>query len=364
MIKFSDPLGEYLETKHEIDNAIAKVLNSGNYILGDQVTKFEYEFGKYVSTEYCIGVGNGLDALTLSLQALNIGYGDEVIVPAHTFFATWLAVLRLGATPVGVGVDNFTYTINPELIKEKITKRTRAIIPVHLYGNPCRLDLIRKIANEYELYVIEDAAQAHGTTYNGKKIGSHSHLVAWSFYPTKNLGCFGDGGAITTDDKILADKIKSLRNYGSSEKYVHNHLGINSRLDEIQAAILNVKISHLDRWNLMRKNIAKHYTSSIEDNIVQLPYLSDTDSQSWHLFVIRSNSRDRLKRHLNNFNIPTLIHYPIPPFRQQSVRGFAKNNSEFELEECIANTVLSLPMHPFLTESDLKRVSDAINSFR
>jgi len=363
LIKFSDPLSEYLETKCEIDNAIAQVLNDGNYILGDQVNRFEYEFSRYVSAKYCVGVGNGLDALTLSLQALNIGNGDEVIVPAHTFFATWLAVLRLGAIPVGVEVEELTYTLNPDLIENKITKRTRAIIPVHLYGNPCHLDLIQKIANKHGLFVIEDAAQAHGTTYNDRKIGAHSHLIAWSFYPTKNLGCFGDGGAITTNDKALADTIKSLRNYGSSEKYVHDHQGANSRLDEIQAAILNVKIKHLDRWNSMRKNVANFYTSAINKNIVQLPHLSSTNSQSWHLFVIRSNSRDRLKLHLDNFGIPTLIHYPIPPFRQQAVRSLAINNSEFKLEDCIANTVLSLPMHPFLTEDDLKRIANAINSF-
>ncbi len=364
MIKFANPLAEYNALKIDIDQAIARVLESGNYILGNEVENFEYRYAEYVSSRFCIGVANGLDALTLCLQAIDIGEGDEVIVPAHTFFATWLAVLRLGAKPVGVNVDTDTYTIAPKGIGEKITKKTRAIIPVHLYGNVCDMNAISELATKNGLYIIEDAAQAHGASYESKRVGSIGHMTAWSFYPTKNLGCFGDGGAITTNDANLDRKIRSLRNYGSSKKYSHELIGCNSRLDEIQAAILNIKLNHLNEWNAKRKKSAMIYEKTLDSDLVVVPKFIKNQEQVWHLYVISSNHRDALKVHLDKNKIPTMIHYPVPPYRQASIKEKLINTDKFLKEDCLSNTILSLPMHPFLTECEMKTICDAVNSFR
>lgn len=362
MVKFTSPLDEYKALKVEIDRAVGSVLSSGVYILGRHLEAFEAEFANYTSADYCIGVGSGLDALKIGMQVLGIGPGDEVIVPGHTFFATWLAVIQLGATPVGVDVSERDYNIDPTLIRAKISSRTKAILPVHLYGTPCDLSVIRAIADEHGLYVIEDAAQAHGAEYQGQKIGSHGDVTCWSFYPTKNLGAMGDGGAITTNNEELAGRIRSLRNYGSFEKYKHALLGCNSRLDEIQAAILSVKLKYLDACNQRRRAVAETYCKQIINDHVTLPVPSSGDAQVWHLYVVRTAERSRLINHLQNHDVPTLIHYPVPPFHQQALEGMLLDRN-FPVSERLANEVLSLPMHPFMSEGDIARTVAAVNSY-
>lgn len=364
MIKFADPLSEYLNLRAEIDANISRVLLSGNYVLGAFVEDFETQFSSYVGSSHCVGVGSGLDALVLALKALDIGEGDEVLVPTHTFFATWLAVLNVGAIPIGVQVRKDSFTIDPDSIEAKINHRTRAIIPVHLYGNSCEMDEILFLAKKYRLYVIEDAAQAHGAKYKGRRIGAHGDLVAWSFYPTKNLGCFGDGGALTTDNPQIATKLRALRNYGSTEKYIHDYLGLNSRLDEIQAAVLTVKLSQLDELNSKRAKIAEYYFQNICNASITLPKILLNQTQVWHLYVIQCEQRDKLKNHLQKLGIPSLIHYPIIPAKQTSISNLAQSSTYFFDEAGLTSKILSLPMHPFLTQCDLYTIVQAINTFQ
>ncbi|RCK27274.1 erythromycin biosynthesis sensory transduction protein eryC1 [Thalassospira profundimaris] len=362
-VPFLDPSQTYLELQTELDDAYQRVMHSGIYILGEIVSNFENNFAQYCETHHCFGVANGLDALTLILQGYDIGPGDEVIVPSHTFIATWLAVSNVGATPIPVEVDERTYNLNPDLIVSAITGKTKAIIAVHLYGQPADMTPILEIAARYDIRVIEDAAQAHGAKYKGRKTGSIGDAAAWSFYPGKNLGAFGDAGAITTNDDALAHKLLMLRNYGSKEKYRHEILGHNSRLDPLQAAFLDVKLRYIDKWNCCRRELANRYISELKQSSLILPFTPDWAENVWHLFVIRHQNRNALQQHLDALGIGTLIHYPIPPHRQlaYSVRSF----DAFDLSqtETLAGQVLSLPIGPHLSSEQCDLVTSAVREF-
>lgn len=359
-VPFLDLKAAYLELALEIDAAAARTLASGWYILGAEVDAFEQEFAGYCGAGHCVGVGNGLDALVLALRALHIGLGDEVIVPSHTYIATWLAVSQCGAIPVPVEPAPNTFNIDPARIEEKVTARTRAIMPVHLYGHPADLDPILDIARRYNLRVIEDAAQAHGARYKGRRLGAHGDAVCWSFYPGKNLGAVGDAGAVTTDNPTVADELRKLRNYGSSEKYVHEIRGVNSRLDPIQAAVLRVKLAHLDTWNQRRKQHAAAYLEALRDCGVELPHVSEWADPVWHLFVVRSLRRRALQEKLAAQGVGTLIHYPIPPHHQEAYADQGYDKGSFPIAEAMAQEVLSLPMGPHLGEQGRSIVIDAV----
>lgn len=360
MIPFLDLRAAYLEIKQEIDAAIARVLDSGWYILGEEVEAFEAEWAVYCEAKHTVGVGNGLDALHLALLACGVGVGDEVIVPSNTYIATWLAVSQCGATPVPVEPSDSTYNINPDLIEAAITPRTKVILPVHLYGQPSDLDPILAIARKYNLRVVEDAAQAHGARYKGKRIGAHGDVVCWSFYPGKNLGALGDGGAITTDNDDIADRIRVLRNYGSRFKYMNEVKGFNSRLDPVQTAVLRVKLKILDEWNERRSKIATEYLNLLADNSkITLPYVPKWAEPAWHLFVVRHPERDAFQQRLTEAGIGTMIHYPIPPHMQEAYTDTLFAESEFPLAEAIAKEVISLPMGPHL---NLQKVRLLFNS--
>jgi dTDP-4-amino-4,6-dideoxygalactose transaminase len=297
-VPFLDVGATYVELKDELDAAVSRMLSSGWYVLGAEIAAFEEEFAAHVGVKHCIGVGNGLDALHLALRAMNVGSGDEVIVPSNTYIATWLAVSYAGATPVPVEPDLRTYNLDPALIEAAITPRTRAILPVHLYGQPANMDPICEIAQRYGLWVLEDSAQAQGARYRGRRVGGVGHAAGWSFYPAKNLGAFGDAGAVTTNDDGLADRLRELRNYGSKVKYVNEERGFNSRLDEIQAAVLRVKLRHLDSWNDRRRRIAAQYLDLLHQTDLVLPWVETWADPVWHLFVVRSQQRDQLMRRL------------------------------------------------------------------
>lgn len=358
-IPFLDLGQTYQELKIELDGAVQRVLNSGWYIQGEELDAFESEFAQYCGARYCIGVGNGLDALHVILRAYGIGPGDEVIVPAHTFIATWSAVTLAGALPVPVETqDDGTYTIDTELIEAAITPRTRAIIPVHLYGRPADMAPIMLIAAKHGLKVIEDAAQAHGARYQGRRAGLLGDAAAFSFYPGKNLGAFGDGGAITTSDADLAAKLRSLRNYGSSAKYVHDVIGLNSRLDALQAALLRVKLRRLDEWNARRLSIAGCYRRRLSGTDVLLPTESDGFESAYHLYVIRTPLRDLLQAELKKAGIETLIHYPIPPHKQGAYSSMQDHN--LPVAERLSSEVLSLPMGPHMSTHDAEVVANHV----
>ncbi|MFU8866217.1 DegT/DnrJ/EryC1/StrS family aminotransferase [Roseovarius autotrophicus] len=355
MIPFLDLRAAYLELKPGIDAAIARVLDSGWYVLGSEVEAFEAEWAAYCEAAHAVGVANGLDALTLALRALDIGAGDEVIVPSNTYIATWLAVSGVGATPVPVEPDPATHNIDPARIDAAITPRTRAILPVHLYGQPADLDPILGIARRHNLRVVEDAAQAHGARYKGKRIGAHGDIVCWSFYPGKNLGALGDAGALTTDDPVLAGRVALLRNYGSRQKYVNEEPGVNSRLDPIQAAVLRVKLAVLDKWTARRRAVAAAYEEGLADSGLILPHVPDWAEPVWHLYVVRSTARDALQARLTEARVGTLIHYPIPPHMQTAYAGLGIAPEALPLAQRLAGEVLSLPMGPHMT---LDRVQD------
>ena len=311
---------------------------------------------------HCIGVGNGLEALHLVLRAMNIGPGAEVIVPANTYIATWLAVSYAGAIPVPVEPDEGTYNINPGLIESAITSSTKAIIPVHLYGQPADMDPINEIASRYNLKVIEDAAQAHGANYKDRRVGGLGDAAAFSFYPGKNLGAFGDGGAITTNDATLAEKLRILRNYGSRVKYFNEVKGVNSRLDELQAAFLRVKLKKLDEWNVRRRNLAQYYQEKLSNiQHLVLPYVYQWVSPVWHLYVVRHPFRDELRRRLDASDIGTLIHYPVPPHLSEAYTVEAKWSDKLAITEKMASTILSLPMGPHLTQDAISQVVEALH---
>ena len=318
MIPFLELGASYRELKPEIDAAVSRVLESGWYILGPEVEAFEAEWAAYCDAKHAVGLANGLDALTLALRALDIGPGDEVIVPSNTYIATWLAVSGVGATPVPVEPDLATHNIDPARIEAAITSRTRALLPVHLYGQPADMDPILDIAQRHGLRVIEDAAQAHGARYKGKRIGAHGDIVCWSFYPGKNLGALGDAGAITTDDTALAERVALLRNYGSRQKYVNEEAGVNSRLDPIQAAVLRVKLEVLDEWTERRRAVATAYTVGMAESGLILPHVPDWAEPAWHLYVVRTSDREALQDRMTEAGIGTLIHYPIPPHMQKA----------------------------------------------
>ena len=354
----------YLELKNELEDAFVRVMNSGLYISGEEVTFFEAEYAKFCESRHCVGVGNGLDALFLALTAMDIGPGDEVIVPSNTYIATWLAVSRTGATPVPVDPQQDTYNIDATRIESSITGKTKAIIPVHLYGQPADLDPILSLAQRYGLKVLEDAAQAHGARYRGKRIGAHGDAVAWSFYPSKNLGAMGDAGAVTTNDNCLAERIRILANYGSHVKY-HNQLqGTNSRLDPIQAAILSVKLKYLDEWNRRRSALSKAYTDGLVDCGLTLPVVPDWADPVWHQYVVRVSERDALENALAQAGVATMIHYPIPPHLQQTYAEMNLGSRCFPVAERLACEVLSLPMGPHLTLEQQRHVIASILSIK
>lgn len=356
MIPFLDLKASYFELQDEIDAAIARVTASGWYIGGPEVDQFEAEYARYCGAAQAVGVANGLDALHLALRAMGVGPGDEVIVPSNTYIATWLAVSQCGATPVPVEPVEGTHNLDPLLIERAITPRTRVILPVHLYGQPADLDPILDIARRHGLQVLEDGAQAHGARYKGRRLGAHGNAVAWSFYPGKNLGALGDGGAVTTNDPELAQRLRILRNYGSRVKYVNEVAGYNSRLDPLQAAVLRVKLSRLDEWNERRRALAQHYAQGLAGTGLLLPEVPAWAEPVWHLYVVRHPQRDALQKALNEAGVGTLIHYPIPPHLQQAYAGSGWMPGSLPLAERLATEVLSLPMGPQLTADQLQQV--------
>lgn len=360
-IPFLDVRRLHLEIREHLEAAFRRVLDSGWFVLGPEVEAFEAEFALFCGVRQCVGVGNGLDALHLLLLAYGIGPGDEVVVPSNTFIATWFAVSKCGATPVAADPYPDTFNLDPDAMAAAITPRTRAIIPVHLYGQPADMDRINAIARQHGLVVIEDAAQSQGARYKGKRAGSLGHAAATSFYPGKNLGALGDAGAILTDDYAIADKVRALRNYGSHSKYQHDVLGCNTRLDEMQAAFLRVKLGCLDDWNERRVRLARRYSMQLRDTGLALPSVPEWADPVWHLYVVRSSSREALRRHLAERGIATITHYPIPPHRQACYAEFSGH--ELPLAEKLANEVLSLPMSPVLTEREVDAVADAIHEF-
>ena len=360
MIPFLDLRAAYLELKPEIDDAVARVLNSGWYILGEEVEAFEAEWAAFCQAKHAVGVANGLDALHLALRALGVGPGDEVIVPSNTYIATWLAVSQCGATPVPVEPDARTYNIDPARIEQAITPATRVIMPVHLYGQPADLDPILAIARKHGLRVVEDAAQAHGARYKGGRIGAHGDVVAWSFYPGKNLGALGDGGAITTNDPEIADRIRVLRNYGSRVKYQNEVQGYNSRLDPIQAAVLRVKLRVLDEWNGRRRAVAQRYLERLAESELILPHVPGLADPVWHLFVVRHPNRDQLQQQLAQAGIQTMIHYPIPPHKQQAYEKERLGEMQLPLASQLADEVLSLPMGPQMSVEQVEFIQEAM----
>ncbi|HEU4742416.1 MAG TPA: DegT/DnrJ/EryC1/StrS family aminotransferase [Meiothermus sp.] len=362
-VPFLDLRAAYLELKAELDEAVLRVLDSGWYILGAEVEGFEQEYAAYTGTRHAVGVANGLDALILALRAMEIGPGHEVIVPSNTYIATWLAVSYVGATPVPVEPDERTYTLDPARIEAALTERTKALLPVHLYGLPADMDPILEIARKYRLWVLEDGAQSHGARYKGRRIGAHGDAVAWSFYPGKNLGALGDAGAVTTDNPELAERIRVLRNYGSRVKYVNEVQGVNSRLDPIHAAALRVKLKYLDLWNARRQKIAGYYLEALEGTGLTLPHPPEWAEHVWHIFAVLHPERDLLQKHLQQQGIGTLIHYPIPPHLQAAYRELGYSEGTFPLSEKIHRQELSLPMGPHLTQEQAERVVEAVRSF-
>ena len=355
-VPFLDLKASFSEIQENLEGAILKSVRTGTYIGGNDLSSFELDFRTFVESDYCVGVANGLDALVLSLKVLGVGPGDEIIVPSNTFIATWLAVSQCGAIVVPVEPHDDTYNIDTNLIEAKITNRTKAIIPVHLYGQPADLDEILILAKKHNLYVIEDAAQAHGAIYKGRKIGSHGDLVTWSFYPGKNLGALGDGGAITTNNKELAERLKVLRNYGSQERYVHSVLGSNSRLDPVQAAVLSVKLKYLRAWNKRRSKTAKIYNDAFSDLPVTLPSVRIYNDPVWHLYCIRTANRDEIRHGLSAMGVETLVHYPIPPHLQNAYKYLNFDQNAFPLTEAIASELISLPIGPSLNKLQISHV--------
>lgn len=362
MIPFLDLNAPYLELKQELDEAIARVVGSGWFIGGPEVDQFEAEYATYCGASHAVGVANGLDALHLALRAMGVGPGDEVIVPSNTYIATWLGVSQCGATPMPVEPDARTFNMDPALIEAAITPRTKVILPVHLYGQPADMDPILAIARKHGLRVLEDGAQAHGARYKGQRLGAHGDAVAWSFYPGKNLGAMGDGGAVTTNDAQLADRIRVLRNYGSRVKYVNEVQGYNSRLDPLQAAILRVKLAHLDEWNARRRAIAARYQLGLAGCDLTLPHVPDWADPVWHLCVVQHPQRDSLYKALADSGVGTLIHYPIPPHLQQAYAPAGWAKGQFPLAERMGEQVLSLPMGPHLDAKQVTAVIQAVKT--
>lgn len=351
------------ELNDELKGAFDRVLNRSWYIGGAEDEAFEKAFAEFCGTKYCVGVGNGLDALMLILKALGIGDGDEVIVPSNTYIATALAVTYVGAKPVFVEPDINTFNIDPSLIEASITEKTKAIMPVHLYGQACDMDPIMSIAERHGLKIVEDCAQAHGATYKGRKIGTFGDAAGFSFYPGKNLGALGDAGAVVTNNKELADEVRALGNYGSDYKYHHIYKGNNSRLDEIQAALLSVKLPHLEKMNAERRRIADRYLSEINNSKIILPSVREDMVPVWHIFGVRCKERDSLEAYLNSKEISTNKHYPIPIHLQECYKDLGFKKRDFPVAEEISNTELSIPMYYGMTEEEVSYIIKVINEY-
>lgn len=364
-VPYLDLKAAYLELQPELDEAYQRVMQSGWYVLGEEVEAFEGAFAAFCGAAHCVGVGNGTDALHLILRAWGIGPGDEVIVPANTYIATWLAVSYAGATPVPVEPQAETCNLDPERVEAAVTTRTRAVLAVHTYGQPADMVSLRSLAQKYNLKLIEDSAQAHGASAHGKPVGSLADAAGFSFYPTKNLGAWGDAGAVVTSDGDLARSVRTLQNYGSSAKNVNETRGFNSRLDPIQAAFLSVKLKHLDDWNRRREDRAAEYLHALEGTPgLVLPCFPTWAKPCWHIFAIRHPRRDDLQRHLSQRGIASLIHYPVPPHLSQAYAGQAGNRGDFPITEEIAGTILSLPIGPHLSSEQAQMVVAAVRSFQ
>lgn len=354
----------YNELKQSIDRRIQGVLDRGWYILGSELSEFEEAFAEFCGARYCIGVANGLDAIQLILRAFEIGNGDEVIVPAHTFIATWLAVQYAGATPIAVDADSYTMNMDVAAVAARITSRTKAILVVHLYGQTTDMAPLRELARSKGLKIIEDAAQAQGATYHGRRAGSLGDAAAFSFYPGKNLGAFGDAGAITTSDEVLSLRLRALRNYGATRKYFHEFEGVNSRLDELQAAVLNAKLPSLNDWNSRRRNLASSYNSKLLGlGDLILPGVKDNCDPIWHIYAVRTSRRDSLLKHLNERRIGAMIHYPVPCHLAGATTALKGQLGDFPVCERICKTELSLPIGPHMTHSELNYVVHAVTEF-
>jgi dTDP-4-amino-4,6-dideoxygalactose transaminase len=350
--------------RDEAMSAFQRVFESKWYILGREVLAFEKQYALFNEVAYCSGISNGLDALHLSLKVLGVGHGDEVIIPSNTFIASALAVSYTGATPVFAEPNSLTYNLEADQIERHITPRTKAIMPVHLYGQACAMDEIMQVAAKYKLFVIEDNAQSQGATFNGKKTGSFGHINATSFYPGKNLGALGDGGAITTNDETLDRLVRKLRNYGSEKKYIHDEIGFNMRLDELQAALLSVKLQYLDKWTKERQQIAAWYDELLKGvGDIILPHTKRGSTHVYHLYVMRSEKRDALQQYLAEKEIGTLIHYPVPPHLQEAYKGLGYKAGDFPVAEKIAGTSLSLPLFPGISQNEVAFVAEQINKF-
>lgn len=362
-IQMVDLKRQYLNIKSEIDSAIQEVIDSTQFIIGKKVAEFEKNASEYLGVKHAVGVANGTDALQIAMMALGIGKDDEVITTPFTFVATTETIVMLGAKPVYVDIDPETYNINPKKIKEKITDKTKAILPVHLYGNPAEMDEILSIAKEYNLFVIEDSAQGFGAEYKGKKVCSFGDVACISFFPSKNLGCYGDGGMVVTNSDKIHEKVRMIASHGSKVRYVHETLGMNSRLDAIQAAILNVKLKYIDEWNDKRIKFAKLYSEKLSSlSKIKTPVQKDYVKHIYHQFTIRVENREELQKYLSSKNIPTAIHYPIPLHLQPAFRGYAEEGSLPESEKA-AKEVLSLPMHPDLLVEEIEYITNSIKEF-
>lgn len=361
MIKFLDLKKINNRYREEIDSRIKNILDKGWYLQGEENENFTKNFANFCGTKFALGVANGLDALNLIIKAYGFGNGDEIIVPANTYIATILAISENGCIPILVEPDIKTYNINPDSIEEKITTKTKAIMVVHLYGQAVQMEKIWKIAKKYNLKIIEDSAQAHGAIYQEKHTGNLGDASGFSFYPGKNLGCMGDGGAVTTNDEELFNKIKAIANYGSDRKYHHIYKGVNSRLDEIQAAVLDIKLKHLDSDNNKRREISKYYRENIKNSKIILPETYDEKSHVWHIFAVRTQNRDEFQKYLTEKGIQTIIHYPTPPHKQGAYKEW--NNLSFPITEEIHNTILSLPISPVMTDSEIEKVVEVVNEY-
>ncbi len=361
MIKFLDLKKINNRYREEIASRIKDILDKGWYLQGEENENFTKNFANFCGTKFALGVANGLDALNLIIKAYGFGNGDEIIVPANTYIATILAISENGCIPILVEPDIKTYNINPDSIEEKITSKTKAIMVVHLYGQAVQMEKIWKIAKKYNLKIIEDSAQAHGAIYQENRTGNLGDASGFSFYPGKNLGCMGDGGAVTTNDEELFNKIKAIANYGSDRKYHHIYKGVNSRLDEIQAAVLDIKLKHLDSDNNKRREISKYYRENIKNSKIILPETYDEKSHVWHIFAVRTQNRDEFQKYLTEKGIQTIIHYPTPPHKQGAYKEW--NKLSFPITEEIHNTILSLPISPVMTDSEIEKVVEVVNEY-
>lgn len=362
-VPFSVLERQYKMYQEEYENKALKVLRKGWYILGEETEKFEKEYASYTGTKYSLGIDNGLNALVLAFRALNIGPGDEVIVQGNTFIATVMGITKNGAVPIFVEPDKF-YNIDIEKIEEKITEKTKAICIVHLYGQATKMDKVLELCKKYNLKLVEDCAQAHGAEFNGQKVGSFGDIGCFSFYPGKNLGCFGDGGAITTNDEEIYKRIKMLRSYGSEKKYHHIEVGYNARLDELQAGLLRVKLSHLSELTKERENIVQRYLTEIKNPLIKLPKLRENCTHVWHLFVVKVEDRDKFQKYLEENGVGTVIHYPIPPHLSEAYKYLRYKVGDYPITEDYANTVVSLPLYNGMAKEEIDYVIEKINEYK